>query len=158
ESRFDEAVAQIQYAQTVAPLDTTLSVNLAYALRFAGRDEAALQEFRNTLEIDSNFAEPLNGLGLLHAGRREYTEARQVMEKAVTRAARPRRYLGYLGYVCAMIGDRERALEILGQLEQQAIESYVPHAPLAWIHLGLGDFETALQRLSSAYEQRDGML
>jgi serine/threonine-protein kinase len=157
-SRFDEAMAQIEYARNVAPLDVTLYAHMAYALLFAGRNAEALQEFRNALEIDADFAEGLNGLGLLHTVRREYAEARQALEKAVRLSPRSPRFLGLLGHVCAAMGDRERALEILQQLEQQATEAHVAPVPLAWIHLGLGDSEKALQCLSHGFEQRDGMM
>jgi tetratricopeptide (TPR) repeat protein len=156
--RFDEAIAQIEFARTVAPLDVKLCTDMAYALSFVGRDNEALFEFLNALEIDPNFAEALAGLGLFHARRNEYDEARKVTEKAVSLSPLSPRFLGHLGHICGKMGDRERALEVLRQLEKQASEAYVASVPFAWIHLGLGDSAKALQCLSAGFDQRDGML
>lgn len=59
-----------------------------------------------------------------------------------------------LGHARALAGDREGALEILRQLQEEERTGYVPPLAFAWIHLGLGQTEAALDRIEEAYAER----
>ncbi len=67
----------------------------------------------------------------------------------------PPSYMGWLGYLYGMAGQRNEALKILNELKKRAEKEYVPASALASIYLGLGETEKALQYLEEAYQQRD---
>ena len=55
-------------------------------------------------------------------------------------------------------GDRDRAVDILCQLDELAHERYVSSYHLALAHAGIRDFETTFRLLSRACDQRDPAL
>lgn len=57
-----------------------------------------------------------------------------------------------------MAGRIEEARGILAQLLADAGERYVPPYHLAYIYVGLGEYETAMDMLEQAFEQRSGAI
>ncbi|WP_147653647.1 winged helix-turn-helix domain-containing protein [Vulcaniibacterium gelatinicum] len=60
-----------------------------------------------------------------------------------------------LAKVYLAIGERERAVALLRELEARDRTGYVPATALARIHAALGDTERAMDALERAYEERD---
>jgi hypothetical protein len=52
-----------------------------------------------------------------------------------------------MGQVYALGGEPDRAREILSQLEQRGQNSWVPSTAFAIVHIGLGEYERALDCL-----------
>ena len=63
-------------------------------------------------------------------------------------------YRAGLAYMLAANGDEGRAREILSELRDENAQPF----HLAEIHLGLGEFEPALDQLERAYEARNSLL
>jgi hypothetical protein len=62
------------------------------------------------------------------------------------------------GYTLAASGRRAEARAVLSELETRASRGYVPPSDLALVHLGLGEYRQALDRLEEAFEARDMLL
>lgn len=60
-----------------------------------------------------------------------------------------------LGYALGVAGRRAEALKALTDLEQLAKVHYVTPAAQAFVYVGLGQKEMALDWLEKAYEERD---
>jgi tetratricopeptide (TPR) repeat protein len=60
-----------------------------------------------------------------------------------------------LGYAYGVTGHRDEALDVLADLDQLAKTRYVPPSAKAYVYLGLGQKEVALDYLDRAYEERD---
>ncbi len=54
---------------------------------------------------------------------------------------------GYLGLWLARSGKRDEALKLLGELRQEATQTYVQGDTIAFIYIGLGDKSEALNWL-----------
>ena len=52
----------------------------------------------------------------------------------------------------------DEARAILAQLVARAADRYVPPYHLAYIYVGLGEFDTALDLLEQAFEERSGAI
>jgi serine/threonine-protein kinase len=63
--------------------------------------------------------------------------------------------LSGLGHALATAGHGAEAGQVLGQLLRLSERQYVSHYNLAVVHLGLGEKESAYERLERAVEQRD---
>jgi tetratricopeptide (TPR) repeat protein len=59
------------------------------------------------------------------------------------------------GYTLAASGRRDEARAVLEELKTRAAQAYVPPSNLALVHLGLGEYDAALDRLEEAVDARD---
>jgi hypothetical protein len=66
--------------------------------------------------------------------------------------------LATLGYVLARTGRREEAEGIRATLQAQGARDYVSPVALITIHLGLEQWDRALESAERAYEERRGWL
>jgi hypothetical protein len=66
--------------------------------------------------------------------------------------------LGVLGYVYALGGYKNSALDIAGELQSMMSSRYVSRASIAIIHAALGDDDRAFELLEEAFRRRDQML
>jgi serine/threonine-protein kinase len=63
--------------------------------------------------------------------------------------------LAAMGHVYALGGERERAREMLARLEAMARTGYVPSTSFAVVHLGLGEYDLALDWLEKGLVVHD---
>jgi len=63
--------------------------------------------------------------------------------------------LGFLGYLYARNGQRDRALEVLEQMNERVREGvYVSPVAFAWVHIGLDDREEAMTWLNRGFDTK----
>jgi serine/threonine-protein kinase len=70
-----------------------------------------------------------------------------MLEKGRSLAGDVPNILGAMGQVYALGGEPERAREILSQLEQRRQNSWVSATVFATVHIGLGEYDKALDWL-----------
>jgi serine/threonine-protein kinase len=152
--RFDEAIAKTRKAVELDPLNPFFQMSLSFYQYWARQYDDAIAQARKTLEMDPNSAisHVLLGLSFLKKG----DTAGAIAELQKARAPDPGAwYQGFLGYAYAISGDRARAEQALGELEELAKRQYVSPTAFATIYLGLGQKEKCLDWLEKAYEQQD---
>jgi adenylate cyclase len=152
--RLDEAITKDKKAIELDPLNSFFQSALAYYLYHARRYDDAIVQIRKTLELDptSTLARHLLGCCLLWKGDTAGAIAEFQRSKIVVTGAW---YQGLLGYAYAISGDRPKAEQILGELEELAKHQYVNSSAFAAIYLGLGEKEKALHWLDVAYENQE---
>src|SRR5213596_881293 len=152
--RLDEAIAKDKKAIELDPLNSFFQSALAYYLYHARRYDDAIVQIRKTLELDptSTLARHWLGCCLLWKGDTAGAIAEFQRSKIVVTGAW---YQGLLGYAYAISGDRPKAEQILGELEELAKHQYVNSSAFAAIYLGLGEKEKALDWLDVAYENQE---
>jgi adenylate cyclase len=152
--RLDEAIAKDKKAIELDPLNSFFQSALAYFLYHARRYDDAMVQIRKTLELDptSTLARHLLGCCLLWKGDTAGAIAEFQRSKIVVTGAW---YQGLLGYAYAISGDRPKAEQVLGELEELAKHQYVNSSAFAAIYLGLGEKEKALDWLDKCYENQE---
>src|SRR5438477_11763855 len=152
--RLDEAIAKDKKAIELDPLNSFFQAALAYFLYHARRYDDAIVQIRKTLELDpaSMLGRHFLGCCLLWKGDTAGAIAEFQRSKIVVTGAW---YQGLLGYAYAISGDRPKAEQILGELEELAKHQYVNSSAFAAIYLGLGEKEKALAWLDKCYENRE---
>src|SRR5881398_3497444 len=152
--RLDEAIAKDKKAIELDPLNSFFQSALAYYLYHARRYDDAMVQVRKTLELDptSTLAHNLLGRCLLGKGDTAGAIAEFQQSKINITGAW---YQGLLGYAYAISGDRPKAEQILGELEELAKHQYVNSSAFAAIYLGLGEKKKALDWLDVAYENQE---
>ncbi len=153
--RFEESIAIGRRTVEVDPLSPAACNELGWALDNAGRDEEALQQYEEGLELASAFLQSHILLALFYSRRAMAREAIEHLKKTETllAGAGPPPVLGWLGQAWALVGRQDDALRILQTLESRASEEPIPSFALAVANLGLGRKEESLDLLDRAYEE-----
>jgi hypothetical protein len=81
----------------------------------------------------------------------------KAIEESLASSEQSHLLLGALGAAYAGAGNREKALEILRRLEEQALSEYVDPLSMAAVQVGLSDPDGALASLGKARAERSPM-
>ena len=151
------ALQQMRRALDYEPHSALTNALFAQCLYYQGHYDESLEHLRKTLDLDPSLWLTHNMMGRIYGLKGMPREALRSFDKAtelggslVVRAA--------AGYTLASSGRRVEARAILAELEKRADQGYVPPSNLALVHLGLGEYEQALDRLVEAFEARDMLL
>ena len=156
--RSPEALAQINLAQQLEPKSPIVSVTMGSIYYFNRQYDLAINQFRAVLENDPEFLRAHFRLGVVYTQVGRYEEALTHLHKALRLSQQNMRELALLGYTYAVSGNHAEARGILDTLLKQSEGRYVASYNLALIHTGLGEFDTALDRLRQAIDQRSPWL
>ena len=66
--------------------------------------------------------------------------------------------MGWLGLTLGLSGNAAEARALLDRLCLKAAQGYVPPTSYAWIHLGLGEIDSAFNWLNRAVDECDQLL
>lgn len=149
--RFDQAITEIKRAQELDPLSLIISTDAGWIYYLAHCYDEAITQYKKALELDSNFTLARFDLALAYSQKGMPSEAIAEMLKAETRGSE---YLAGLGYVYAVAGQRDKALQTLNELENFAKKQYVPPYHFVWIYVGLGEKEKAIELLEQVFNER----
>jgi len=153
--RFQDAAEQLETAKQLDPLSLAVMVSLGLVWLFARDIAKAEAALRAAIQTDASFGIGHFFLGrvLEHAGRLE--EAAAAFEQAIELTERSTEAVAALARVRALMGRRDDAAALRGELENRALAGeYVSPALFAQVHLGMGDREQALDWLERAVNAR----
>ncbi len=150
QGRFDDARLELQRALALDPL--SLAVHTSEGLRFFYARElaSAAAALRDTLKLNPDFGTAHYFLGHVEIAMGRYDEAVGSLQRAFTLQEESTETMAALATAHALAWQRAHAEALLADLERRSLESYVSPALLAQVHLGLGDQDTALERLEEA--------
>ncbi len=153
----EEAIAQLRIARNLDPLSTQISQGFSLAFLQLDQYDRALEEMRTTLEMESNHAPTIYLLGWVHLRKGEPAEALALFEKAAAMDD-CQMFLGALGHAYAVCGMRDKARDMLDQMQQESQERYISEYSRAVVHAGLGEKDEAFACLELAYEEHSDMM
>jgi tetratricopeptide (TPR) repeat protein len=148
--RFDEALAEIRRAQELDPLSLIISAIAGWPYRYTGQPDKAIEQFKKTLEMDSNFMPAHYYLGLAYLDKGMYEEALSEFKIANN--------VIYMGIAYAKMGKTAEARQVLNDMIEQSKQEYVASGDLAAIYFALGDSDQGFTLLERAYEEREDKL
>jgi len=156
--RLDEGMAQIKQALELDPLSLVINANLGNLLYLSREYDKAIQQFLKTLELDQNFAagrfrlgECYRQKGMLEEAIAEFQKARPLFENSPYG-------LGDLGNAYALAREKDKAIDVLKNLEGLLKQGYSVNSDIAFIHFGLGARDKAFEYLERAYEEKESGL
>jgi TolB-like protein/DNA-binding winged helix-turn-helix (wHTH) protein/Tfp pilus assembly protein PilF len=159
-ARYDEALAESDRALELDPVNDYAQTNAAHLLALMHRWPEAIERFRRGLEIGGNgfYVHERLGQGLLWQHR--YSDAVAQFEIAKQNSGSQPEKLAWLAYAYALGGRREDALRLTETLNRiwRDHSQYLSPFHMSLVYLGLGDKESALSWLQTAYEQHDEWL
>lgn len=127
-------------------------------LYFARRNEELKALMKEVIRSDSSVAWGYDWLGMAYIELGEYENSVNTYYKAFELSDGTVEVGGGLGHALGLAGEHEKARQLAGFYERQAKITYVPPVQRAFIHIGLGDHDRALELLREAYEQNSWFL
>jgi TolB-like protein/Flp pilus assembly protein TadD len=149
-----EALPIAEKARNLDPVSPSARTNLGSILYLAGQVEAAVRQFEETLDLDSNFgfAHSMLGLAYLRKGTPDRAVAHAQKARALSGTRPDVVALG--GYTVARAGRRREALATLEDLRRLASPREPSPFLVALIYVGLEDKDRAFEWLEKALEAR----
>jgi DNA-binding SARP family transcriptional activator len=154
--RFDEQMSEILQAQELDPLSLIINTDVGWGLYFARAYDNAIEQFRRTLELDSNFPVAHLMLGMTYACRQQLPAALAAVERAISLAGGEPFLLaiGALGYVQALSGRTGEARAVVQRLNAPDLKGSAADYCQAMVLSALGDKAQAIRLLTSAFNHR----
>lgn len=152
--RLDEALEQIQLAQSLDPVSSIIARDVAVTQYYRRDFDAALEQCDHTIELNPHFAPAYLTLGLIQEQRREFDESAAAIRRAVDLAPNSLRMQSAMARTLALSGRPERAIETMPTLEQMAARRYVSPVEFMTIAFAAGDREAGYRWLSKACDER----
>ena len=153
-----EAVPIAEQACRLDPVSPSARMNLGVTLLMAGRVDAAVRQFEETLDLDSNFSMAHIMLGLAYVRKGMPERAVAEAQKARARAGSRPDIVALHGYTLARAGRRDEALTTLDDLRRLAGPEGPSPFLVALVYVGLEDNDRAFEWLEKALEARDWQL
>jgi serine/threonine protein kinase/Tfp pilus assembly protein PilF len=153
---FDTAIAHLERAEELDPLNFLIKVRLGFMSIFKGDYDHALDQFKALLDFEPNFALLYLSFATAYALKGDYDEALSYGEKMLEVGPRVVAYVGNMGWLYAVAGKKEKAYELLAELEERSKKGYVSSFWMALIYLSLGEIDKTFEWFEKAYEERDG--
>ncbi|HKQ76346.1 MAG TPA: protein kinase [Blastocatellia bacterium] len=150
QGRFAEAQEELQSAQRLDPRSLNITAAKAwvsYLMRQYARARSLAEE---ALAQNPNFYPALQQLGQAYEREGKYNEAISVFQKARALSGDSTFAVARLGHVYAQMGRRKDAEQLRAKLMESANRSF----GVAWVYLGLGDHDHALEWLQRAMDDR----
>jgi TolB-like protein len=156
--RFDEAVKEMQRAVELDPLSAVFTTDLSAPYTMKKDYDKAIAQCRKALELDPSYFVSHFVLGWIEMHRgANYSKAIEEFHLVQTIETQPMA-TGLLGYAYARIGQKDKAMETLNELNQLASRRFVSPYHQALVYLGLGENSQAIDWLEKAYEERSPWL
>jgi serine/threonine-protein kinase len=155
--RSEEAEKEIREAQRLDPLNLVIDTDAALTPYWAGRDREALAELRRVLELEPEFPLAHFYLGLVSLRSRPEDAMREARTASSLAPGDPDAIALY-GHASAVAARREDAERALQELFALSRKRFVSAFPVAFVYVGLGENDKAIQWLEKAFEERAGRL
>ena len=151
--REEDSIREGQKAQDLDPRSLIINVEAGLPYYYSHRYDEALSHFRKALELDPNFALAHNDIGWVLEAEGKYPEAIQEFERAV-QISDVAALWSSLGHAYGTAGRRRDARKVLERLREIARQHYVSPSYEAAVHLGLGEYDEAMDLYERAYAER----
>lgn len=158
EGRFDEALAEFQFALERDQTSVILHSHLGLLLHMKGDHQQAVRRLRLAVDLDPDFYGSHWALGKVFVQMGEAAEAKKCFEHSRDLSGGAVLGLAGLASAYARSNEPDRARALIEELEQLASSSYVCPCNFAEIHAALGDDDKAFESLGRAERNRSPRL
>ncbi|MGH9644328.1 MAG: TPR end-of-group domain-containing protein, partial [Terriglobales bacterium] len=156
--RTQDSFEQIYRARELDPLSISINFSLGWRLYLARQYDRAIEQLRNTLEMDPSYELPHLVAGQAYEQKGQFDLAIAELRKAVDLSHGTPMMLSALAHAYARAGNQAEAKQILSQMNVAAKTQYLSPYYFAIVYIGLGDNDTAMDWLEKAFEDRSNGL
>lgn len=152
--RLDEALEQIQLAQSLDPVSAIIARDVAVVQYYRRDFDSALDQCDHTIELNPHFAPAYLTLGLVQEHRKELDEAAAAIRRAIDLAPHSMRMQSALARILALSGKPERAADALRTFERESATRYVSPVDFMTAAFAAGDRDAGFSWLAKACDER----
>lgn len=151
-----QAIDVMEKAVQIDPLSPIMNHHLGNIYIFSERYDDAIYQADKLLEIDPQMRSSIELKGWATGMKGNWEGALKLFEEVHRLTNHPLKGLMGIGYACARLGLRERALECIHKIEQRQREDpdSVLDADLVGIWYGLGDTEKVFYHINQCVAKR----
>lgn len=153
-SDFAAAAREADLALLLDPHSVAMRAHVGWVYYWSRQHELAIHHCRCALEMDPHCLPAHYILGLAHLAEHRFADSIAAFQAAAA-LHNDSFSLAHLASTTGLAGDTQRAAALLAELTSRAQTQAVPPSFLAVAHLGLGHFETALEWLERALDEKD---
>lgn len=150
----ETAAREAALAVELDPLSPLIRANTAWLHYWTRQYDRAIAQARSALALEEDCVQAYYVLAAAACGKGSFAEAMDAARAASLTSPDPMS-LALFGLAAGLAGEREQARAVLRQMQERAISQYLPSFCLAWLHLGLGDVQKALEALERACKERE---
>ncbi len=152
--RLDEALVEIQLAQSLDPVSSIIARDLA-VIHYYRRDfDIALEQCDHTIELNPFFSPAYRMLSQVQEQRGDIEEATAALQRAASLSPNSARIQAALARLLAVAGKRKAALEVLATLEHLAKTRYVSPVEFVPVCFALGQVDVGFQWMAKSCQDR----
>ena len=152
--RLDDALEQMQLAQSLDPVSSIIARDVAVVHCYRRDLDAALEHCDQTIELNPHFAAAYMTLGLVQEQRQDFDEAEAAFSRAVDLAPQSPRANAALARTFALSGKHEKARAVLRRLDHQAATRYVSPFEYVAVLFALDETTKGFARLAKSCDDR----
>ncbi|MBU8933335.1 MAG: protein kinase [candidate division Zixibacteria bacterium] len=161
----DQSREHLKLARELDPLSLAIIMGQAFVFIISGQSDKAIDVCHEGIELTPDFPayQMLIGWALIEKG--DYSAAIEhfnlglkLSEKEMPGEKDPLVIRPYIGMTLALMGEVEKAREILKDLIEEAKNGHIPFFDIAAIWIALGDTEQGFEWLERSFEDRDDWL
>lgn len=151
----DEAVKILEKAFEIDPLSTVINNFLGEAYTMAERYDDAYRIAEKQLEINPAMRLAIEAKGWCMGMKGNWEKALEFFKEVHRLADHPLKSLAPLGFAFAKLGQKEKALEIIGKLEQRQAQEpdMAMDGDLLMVWWAMGDREKVFQYISNCFNK-----
>ncbi len=152
--RLDSALREVRIAHDLDPLSLDIGVTLGRILYYARRYGEAMTEYRKLVDLDPHYSVAYYYLGQAYFVQGDYAHAMEAFKSSSSLVNdREPMALGLYAAARARDGDPEGARAILAALRARSRKEYVSPLGIAFVYMGLGDGDGALECIEKAFQE-----
>lgn len=154
--RSAEGLVEAHTAQELDPASVSIRRGLGSVYYYARRYDQARYHLERAVAMNPLAEESYRIQGLAFAMEGRFDEAERVLRESAALPTAGPYALAALGYVLARSGRRAEAEILLANLRARTRDGYVSPVAFAILHLGLEEWESALDFAEQAHRERRG--
>jgi serine/threonine-protein kinase len=156
--RLDEALVEGHAALELDPASVSIRRGMGWAYHYARRYDQARYHLTRAIAMNPTQEETYRVLGLSLAEQGRWDEAERVLREGLALPESSTYTLATLGHVLGRAGRRVEAESVLAEITARSAAGYVTPVAFATIHLGLGNWDAALDYAERSVAERRGWL
>jgi len=151
--RHREAIDIFRRALELDPISRLYTGFFGLLLHRARQYDESIAQCQKALEIDPHYVNAMWFMALSLEQKGDLNGAVERLETAVKLAWAPH-FLALLGRAYALMGERQKANDVLDEMAALAQQTYVSPFDMAILHAGMGELSAAFACFEDAFRQR----
>ncbi|AHG92755.1 protein kinase (plasmid) [Gemmatirosa kalamazoonensis] len=156
--RSEDALIEAHTALELDPGSVSARRSAGWVHCYARRFDQARRHLARAIEMNPTAEETFRVLGLTLAFDGKHEESVMVLRGAQQMPGAGTFTTATLGYALARAGERDEALAVRDALLERHAREYVSPAAISAVHIGLGEYDAALDWAERAHAERRGWL